>query len=157
MRSHLTARRESDHTRIGAADTAAADNDEQIAIAAIELLADRRHIARGGFNARDIDAGFAQTIRDQFRRDAAAGTFTRRTRGRCADKSPARHAPEIPRGSAIAPPLRRTPCPGIASASTCAIGPLRSTASSSSTQSQTSGIRSPASTQIGGFSNGNGV
>ena len=58
--------------------------------------------------------------------------------------------------AAISPPARRTPCPGIASTSTCGIGPDKSTESESSTQSYPSGMASPASTQTGGADNGNG-
>jgi hypothetical protein len=58
--------------------------------------------------------------------------------------------------AAISLPARRTPCPGIASASTCGIGPDRSTESESSTQSQPSGMASPASTQTGDVVNDSG-
>ena len=78
------------------------------------------------------------------------GTLTMRSRGRRTfnRSNPAARAIRRSRGStrrpasttrlpaAISPPARRTPCPGIASASTCGIGPDTSTESESSTQSQ---------------------
>jgi hypothetical protein len=56
----------------------------------------------------------------------------------------------------ISLPIRRTPCPGIASPNASNVGPAWFTASESITQSQASGMRSPASTQTGDLASGNG-
>ena len=57
MRDHLAALGQRDDASIRAADPAAADNDKQIAIAAIELIANRRRIARRGFDRHDMRTG----------------------------------------------------------------------------------------------------
>ena len=57
MRDHLAALGQRGDASIRAANPAAADDDKQIAIVAIELIANRRHIARRGFDRHDMHTG----------------------------------------------------------------------------------------------------
>ena len=109
-------------------------------------------------------AGGARALSDQIGRHGAAGNIDDAQprpahhqclspaarairRSRASTRRPAR-ATSVP--SAMSLPARRTPCPGIASASTCASrARLDRPESQSTTQSQPSGMASPASTQAG--------
>ena len=83
MRDDLAAPGQRRDRRIGAADAAAADGDEQIARVGIERLGDRRRIAPGGLGADDFGAGRAGAFRNQLRRHRLA-----RRRGNIDDAQP---------------------------------------------------------------------
>ena len=70
---NFAARSQCGYRRIGAADTGAADDQEQIARVAIERCRNRFGIAAAGGEGDGFGTGSLRTLRDQIRRHVAAG------------------------------------------------------------------------------------
>ena len=174
MGDHFAAPRQCRDRGIGAADAAAADGDQQIACIVAERARDRRGIARRRPRCAITSAPAARAVSAiscaVVTCPDVAGILTKRSRGRrtvscsspaaraisrsSAPNAPARRATTLP--SAMSPRCAEPPAPGSLLPAPEPAARLWSTRSESITQSQPSGMASPASTQTGDPASGSG-
>ena len=157
---------------IGAADAAAADRDQQIAGSPSSALRNRCGIAPVGLDADDIGAGGARALSDQIAPSPCAAGNIDDAQPRPAHislSSPAARAIRRSRASTRRPGSRdqrpvgnvaarcaERPAPGSPPPAPERSGPTDRPRSQSITQSQPSGMASPASTQTGDVASGSG-